>query len=90
MHKASGVQIIRHVTIDDLSKSDQAVVPQEVEALRLHACRVHLSPFQVLPGHLGVRGRLCLFGDGLDGRGPIDGFLGSGHIGHPGSIVLVV
>lgn len=74
---------IRNVAVDDLAHGNVAIIGKEVEALRLDIGRVHLLPLEVLTGELGV-GRLGrLLGDGLDGRGPIDGLLGAGDVGQP-------
>ena len=58
-------------------------IRHEVEDLRLHACLVYDVPFQVLSGQLRVRRLLGLLSDRLDGGRPVDGLLGTGHIGQP-------
>ena len=58
-------------------------VRHKVEDLRLHAGLVYDVPFQVLSGQLRVRRLLGLLSDRLDGGGPVDGLLGTGHIGQP-------
>jgi hypothetical protein len=60
-----------------------AGVSSDVPLLCLDICRVHDDPFQILLRELGVRHRLALLGDGLDGIGPIDGFLRACDIGKP-------
>ena len=79
-----GTEDVRHVTKDDLAKGKNTGVCHEVEALRLDRGRVQRLPFQIIPSQLCVGCRLGLFGDRLDGRGPVDGLLSAGDVGHPG------
>lgn len=75
----------RHVTIDDLGECELTLVGHEVEALRLNTRRVQRHPFQIVSGELGKGGFLGLFGDRSNGRGPVDGLLGTGDVGQPGA-----
>lgn len=72
---------IRHVTIDELSKGNVAVVAKDVKGVCLNRRRVHSLPLQVISRGLGVGSLLSLCSDRLDGRGAVDGLLSAGDIG---------
>lgn len=78
-----GTAHIRNIAIDDLEKSDVAVLAKDVDGLGLDRRRVHGLPLQVLTLDLGEGRLLGLDGDRLDGLGAIDGLLGAGDIGQP-------
>lgn len=50
MHGAT----VRYIAIYDLSEPNMPAVGHEVKNLRLDRCLVKSSPFQVVPGNLGV------------------------------------
>jgi len=74
---------VRDIAVDDLSHGDMTAICGDVEGLRLDTGVGKSSPFQVVPRQLGVRHGLGLLSDGVNGRGAIDGFLGSGDVGEP-------
>jgi hypothetical protein len=74
---------IRNVAVDDLEESAMAVVAKKIEGLGFDRGRVHGLPEQVRALQLGMGRLLGFFGDRLDGRGAIDGFLGAGDVRQP-------
>lgn len=60
-----------------------AAVCGDVEGLRFNTGVAKSSPFQVIPGELGIGHGLGLVSYGVNGRGAIDRFLRSGDIGEP-------
>lgn len=71
--QGGGQSLVRHVTIDDLSKRYVAIVRHEVEDLALDAGRSHDIPFLIVPRQFGIRSGFGIFGDGSYGRRAVDG-----------------
>lgn len=76
---------IRNVAVDDLRKTDVAVVRHQIEALGLDTGRLHGRPLQVIAGKFGKRSLFGFFGHRLDRRRAVDGLLSAGDVGQPRS-----
>lgn len=74
---------IRNVAVDDLCKTDVALIRHQVEALGLYTCRLHGHPLQVIAGQLGKGRLLGFFSHGSDRRSAIDGLLSACDVGQP-------
>ena len=76
-----GRRLLRNVAVDDLGHANLALFGEEVKGLRLDVGPLHLFPFKVVAGGLGVGSLLGLLSYRSDGRWAIDGLLRAGDIG---------
>ena len=73
----------RNVTVNELRHSDNTLVGCQVEYLRLNACALHCTPFEILFLEFCIWRVLRLRGHRLYGRWTIFGFLRPGDICEP-------
>jgi hypothetical protein len=74
---------IRDIAVDNLSQCDVPAISREIEALRLHARRIHGFPFHSIFRKLCIRSRLSLRCYRSNCRRSVYRLLGASDVGQP-------